>query len=350
MVPDDSPILSQTNCPTKGKSRHSGICKNTCMRQYMTPVMLPPVTWWQNGDTATATVNWTLPHWGDGKGLHIPLASQASLYAEAVPGQQYLDLVSNFVSSQYVSPTGKDKDKTGLPPKTSKPTLSVNPTDCIPDQTRHTPVPYRDPRFGNEIGTMTPSNPDCDMVDPRGYDAAELLWLSQNKKHRRRKHKHNSKKNLECWDYESCYDHCREVKEHDRVLRRVLLAVIGGVAGLAILGMITKAVLKKTKHKKNEKKAAAAQAKKKWGKEAQPAAESSGQHVDGAVDGTTDGTADGTTDSADAAAAADEERARRAAAMFLHTFNGAVMHRRDAIASGSETIPEEQGSVTRRAS
>lgn len=284
------------------------------------------------------------------------------MHAEGVAGPQYLKLVSEFVSSHYVKPSGKDKAKpgSGPPQTTSKPTLPVHPTACIRDKTRHTPVPYRDPRYGKQIGTKTPSNPDCDLVDPEGFDTAERLWLFQNKKHRRhykKKQKNYSKKNLECWDYESCFDHCRDVKKHDRGLRRILIGVIGAVGGLAILGMITKALLKKRKkHKKKEN--AAPQAKKKWGKEAQPAS-ASGQHLDGAVNDTTDntvndttdGTADGTADSTvDAAAAADEERARRAAAMFMHAFNGAVMHRRDAIASGSETTPEEYGSVTRRAS
>ncbi|KAL1644687.1 hypothetical protein SLS58_004148 [Diplodia intermedia] len=334
---NDSPVLSQTNCPESGPDKESGICGNKCMRQYLTTKLLDPVTYIGNDSVIhTATVLWTREHWGDAGASHVPLAGQAFEHerTRGIPPSEASELVKGMWNDGKLDTMAEPVTIAAY-----KPTRALVPSNrCTPDQTVHTPVASYDPHVGLFSASVTPSNPACDQVDPAGFDTNERLWMYQNKKHNRIQnkkadHEDLTNKHIECWNYESCWDHCKDQSVRKRRLVKILLGVLGALAGAALAAVIIKVVMNRKKNKKMDREAQ----RKKWGNEPRPAAT---QNVDGSMDGAADV----------AASVEDEERARRAAASFKIMFNRTTLNRRDADASGSDTAPpQDEGAVMRRA-
>ncbi|OJD38630.1 uncharacterized protein BKCO1_400042 [Diplodia corticola] len=343
---NDSPVLSQQNCAAQGPDKSSGICTNKCMRQYMTAMTLSPVTWvGDNSVFSSATLFWTRPRWGDADGKHVPLSDQVSEYSKTkfLPSSESAALSKSLAllhKSPKVSTSSTVPQKTTttttetttettttattaalpaiFPRSASTPTLSVASTACLPDPMKHPAVTSRDPRDPYREETwVKPTNPACDRFDPMGYNANELLWMYQDKKN-----------HVECWDYESCWDHCKKVKTREHNLRNIMLGILGAICGIVLAAVAYKLWQKKKKAKADKD----TQARKKWGHELSPAA---AQNVDGPMDTV-------------AASASDEESARRAASSFRMAFNGGVMNRRDANASGSESVPAQDDRTAMR--
>ncbi|KAL1625291.1 hypothetical protein SLS54_003379 [Diplodia seriata] len=331
-----------TYCPESGLDKESGICGNKCMRRYLTTKLLDPVTYIGNDSVVhTATVLWTREHWGDADASHIPLAAQALEHEKTrgIPPSEASRLVKGMWDNGALETI---TEQVTISVSAYKPThASVPPNRCTPDGTVHTPAALYDPHFGLFSASVTPSNPACDQVDPAGFDTDERLWMYQNKKHNRLQnkkahHEDLTNKHIECWNYESCWDHCKDQNDRKRRLVKIILSVLGVLSGISLAAIIIRAIRKIKSRRRNKRTDREAQ-RKKWGDEPRPAAT---QNVDGSLDGAADV----------AASAEDEESARRAAASFKIMFNRTTLNRRDADASGSDTAPpQDEGAVMRKA-
>ncbi|KAF4307022.1 hypothetical protein GTA08_BOTSDO05471 [Botryosphaeria dothidea] len=309
------------NVCVEGPNRrgHGEVCKNKCMRRYLTPKKLPPVTWLQNGTLAKAALTWSLPRWGDADGNHVPRSTQISELMRSA------DTTFSWTTPPPIPGKSKASSKAtktttltsieAFAPFSYPPRMIMTFTQCEPTKSdaHYSKVPVG----GGPTATawMTPTNPLCDSDDPTGWSPAEKAWLFQNQKPRGGDKKDPNKGHIECYNFESCWDHCQRVQRNEDITKWALIGVFILLALLLVIAvLVVKCLQKKRRNQESQKD---------WGNESSQApAEQAPQQVDGVADDD------------------DERSARRAAALF-------TVNRREAVATGSEALPDQEGFVRR---
>lgn len=230
------------------------------MAQYMTPMNLPVRSWENNGTWTNGSVtSYATPRWGDSDGKHIPWAAfipayvaQQHLTGPAAASVSATMLSHHLISSQ--TGRGRRSTTTSRPSTTPAPAsrvfITLTPTTTMPNSTtkttttkrdtHHTPAPayFAFDAAGTPISStmLTPQNPATDTADAAGWNDTEKLWLFQNRDDKNGR--------AECYDYHSCYDHCRHVRKKESKARVIALSTLGGVAGLAALLAALRQLLK----------------------------------------------------------------------------------------------------------
>ncbi|EOD51349.1 uncharacterized protein LTHEOB_3033 [Neofusicoccum parvum] len=273
------PIIgSNTTCGGPNSSS-AGVCRDTCFSRYLVPLLLNPIHWNQSGTPMSAEVNWTLPHWGDWSGRHIPFTSQVAEHTKSYGGAaEAAEVGRALMSAGPPSSTATDKGK----PAEETPKTTAKPHRF------HTPVP-RGGLGATATEMLTPRNPDADTVDPKGWSDEEKLWMYQNQlvKVKRTGGKKNplvqAHNIVECYSLETCWDHCQRVKRRDFVFKMACLVVLGVFSLIAALGALTRMAWVKRKERK-ERKAEEKRAEEERGDERSSALDPVAEDVDGAAD------------------------------------------------------------------